>query len=268
MDVSVIQSSMYNILKKVSALQRRFHILRMMSANWLLFLVLVWKSRDQKTMGFRTVFLLIGSLLIYFQLTFPLAEWYPFFYTFHMLDLSFLFFIIPPLILFGLSGVKASFLSSFMRRTSAYSLVMFTLLFTMIHLPAGIAVLQTLNLSPNTLYLIMFGLALDWWRPLCQKTLSVEKWKKYKMGSMMALIPACTFLFADALFTPVQSMVSMSNFEYCISPGMSMADLDSFILPPRWDQALAAFLMIGFHKGSMMTVSRFCRKESGHFFHK
>ncbi|MBO8157740.1 MAG: cytochrome c oxidase assembly protein [Bacillaceae bacterium] len=118
-------------------MQDRLNTLRMIGASCLLLLTIRWHSGNVKAGGFRATFLLLGGVLLYLQLTYPFSELYPFFYALHMLDMSLMYFVIPPFILLGIPSIKSHVDVPFLRQSPKISLTIFAIFFTMEHHPLG-----------------------------------------------------------------------------------------------------------------------------------
>ncbi len=210
------------------------------------------------------MFLLIGISLLYTIAVHPLTEKYPLVYSVHMLEISVLFFVIPPLLLLGLPNVnvKAFKRPSFhllLQLTPYLSLILFAMLLTLEHSVYGIKLFEQLQLTSSSLHGFMFFLAMDMWRPLIHS--HKRNLKKFVHLSMYVLVPACSFLLFDAFFSPINSIVSTYSLSFCLPTGMTFVDIPSVILPPRIDQGIAAFIMIGCHKGSLGMVNRIIYKD-------
>lgn len=164
------------------------------------------------------------------------------------------------MLLHGFSNIRWN-LSDFARSIADLSLFIslagFALLITLEHMSFGIELFQQIGISSSVLKWILFLLAIDIWRPFCLKVgWSKNKMSRFSLVNLLILMPACLILLIDSIFSPVDSMVSTYTMAFCFPIGMTIDDIQSTLLPARLNQGLAAFMMIGFHKGSLWVVGK------------
>ncbi|MEN2767488.1 cytochrome c oxidase assembly protein [Ornithinibacillus xuwenensis] len=216
----------------------------------------------------RVTYLVMGvSLLIYLNV-YPISEEFPLTYSIHMLEISLIYFLTPPLLLLGsprrfTSLNHSSRIHSLLKFTPLFSLFIFALLLTLQHTSSGIERFEQLGITSTFLKWFMFLLALDMWRPILpskQNSWFRESRKRYMTINMIVLLPACTYLLFDAVLSPIDHMVLIYSMAFCLPEGMTLDQVSSFLLPPRFDQVIAAVIMIVFHKGSVTLFNRVHRK--------
>lgn len=238
-------------------MQRRLNNIKQFCILLLFACILRWNVINRKLFLRKLFAVCLGLvLLLSTKRVFPLTENYPFFYTAHMLEISFLYFVIPPLLLTGLALKNPSIFGNLLSRSPFYSMLTFALLLTMEHIPIGIEMFERLGARSSTLIWVQFLLALDMWRPMLLSSWSHKQVKTYMTWNTYILLPACTFLLLDAVVTPIDKLVSTYSLVFCVSEGITLNDIPTWILPPRVDQGIAAIIMITIHKGSMFIAKK------------
>ncbi|WP_221563366.1 cytochrome c oxidase assembly protein [Alkalihalobacillus sp. TS-13] len=203
--------------------------------------------------GISFFYLLIGS---------PLDELSGVSMSTHMLKMSMLYFMVPPLLLLGLplrfyqlqkvEWVERKILNNH------YSLLVFAILFTMYHFP-GIAGLVHVNPVYTFIYsAVMMITAFGMWgrmtSPTMKKWLCIGECHHYLKLNKWLLMPACISLliFSHGISRFADSYSLQSLSELCYPTGSIPGQFLPFSMP--FDQELAGVLMIIMHKVSLFMV--------------
>ncbi|WP_066065522.1 cytochrome c oxidase assembly protein [Neobacillus soli] len=195
----------------------------------------------------------LSLVILYVTIGSPFAALSHLSFSLHMLQMSILFFIIPPLFLLG---IPASLLQQFwtpptfkgisqLILSPLAALYAFGALFLMYHLPVVLTLLSQHSFVHNGYLFGLFIMSFSMWRPMVRGL-----HRRYAFLSGLVLMPACFLFILNAVIGgmnnpfPVQMIANL-----CISP----SDLSSInILPSpfnsRYDQIIAGILMLGMHK--------------------
>jgi cytochrome c oxidase assembly factor CtaG len=235
---------------------------------------------------------LLGLGLLYLTAGSPLSSVSHLTFSSHMIHMSVLYFIVPPLILAGIPRPLRQHLGKTARtvgapffpkrlqngtdgqgrcrgvHTSTFALGSFSVLFLCYHIPF---VLTLLIQHPplHRWYLVsMFALAFPMWNPVAAPDpaapLGKREKKRYAILSGLILMPACLLLIAGALMGGLNNpYLSQLTAELCLPPQQTHP---SSLLPFPWsrelDQLMGGVLMLGMHKFSLMLTYRIGNKNT------
>ncbi|WHY76863.1 cytochrome c oxidase assembly protein [Neobacillus sp. WH10] len=202
-------------------------------------------------------FLCLG--IIYVTIGSPLSAISHLSFSLHMIQMSIIFFIIPPLILLGIpdsfpkivKGLNKLFLPP------KAALFTFAALFLMYHLPVVFAFLSQNSFVHNGFLFVLLVMSFSMWRPIGK-----EQNKRYAFLSGLLLLPACIFFiltaFIGGLNNPLHTQMTAT---LCISP----VDLRSLTILPypfntKFDQIMAGILMVGMHELALFVTFRVGKK--------
>ncbi len=212
----------------------------------------------------QAVLFLISMLLLYITKGSPVDLIAHIMFTFHMVQMAFLYLVIPPLLISGVPNWVWKHLieSPSMNRIFRFftkpliALVMFNGLFSIYHIPMVMDYVK-MNIFLHALYtVVLFIFALFLWWPLVNKLpgqYQLHGLKKigYILGDGVLLTPACALIiFApEAMYaTYFDGEMWMKAMELCV-PGATLAGLnisgpELFTnMPAREDQQLGGVLM-------------------------
>jgi putative membrane protein len=206
----------------------------------------------------------LGLGLLYVTIGSPLSSISHLSFSLHMIQMSILYFIIPPIILLGIPShvfnqvfklpkIKWKIVQS---KIPLYS---FAVLFLIYHFPIVLNFLsQNANLQ-NGYLILLFILSFGMWWPIVspdpKQRLSKGHMKRYVFLSGLVLMPACMLFILTAFIDGGNNpFLHQITAQLCISPESSSLS----ILPPpfntTFDQVMAGILMLGLHKfGLIMT---------------
>ncbi len=237
--------------------------------------LLLHRFTDIKLYHRPPLFFFLGMGLLYFVLGSPLTLISHLSFSLHMIQMSILYFVAPPILLRGIPGPLFQMIlknSPYPKLSKVFfsprlALYVFAALFLMYHLPV---VLNTFSKNPfihngyiSFLLLLSFGM---WWpivSPDPNQSLSKGEKKRFAVLSGLLLMPACLlFVFSAVTDGITNPFLTRLTAHLCLPS----QDASLHILPPlfntKYDQAMAGFLMLGIHKMSLMVTSRIAKKES------
>ncbi|WOV87713.1 cytochrome c oxidase assembly protein [Sporosarcina oncorhynchi] len=248
-----------------------------LSWNWLLlgslvfvvgcYLFLVNKQTELRLTSQQPIVFIVGIVLSYIIIGSPLAVISYLSFSLHMLQMSILYFIIPPLLLLGIPLSLYQKLLSIpivhkfprIRHASRTFLYLFAVLFLLYHLPFLLTVLVKTPILKSLYLFILFLLSFGMWWPMVspdpQQRLPVAEMKRYAMTSGYILLPACLLFiltaFMDAGNNPLLNQLVV---HLCLPPDLGASDVLPSPFNTKYDQALSGFLMLGLHKASLVMV--------------
>ncbi|MBD8007025.1 cytochrome c oxidase assembly factor CtaG [Bacillus norwichensis] len=212
----------------------------------------------------QAVLFLISMLLLYITKGSPVDLMAHIMFTFHMVQMAFLYLVIPPLLIAGVPNwawkhlIELPSINRIFRffTKPLIALVMFNGLFSIYHIPMVMDYVK-MNMFLHALYtVVLFVFALFLWWPLVNKLpgqYQLHGLKKigYILGDGVLLTPACgLIIFApEAMYaTYTDGEMWMKAMELCV-PGATLAGLnisgpELFTnMPAREDQQLGGVLM-------------------------
>lgn len=233
----------------------------------IIYYVLLTRTTQLNLLHLKPLLFVVGVGLLYLLIGSPLKPISHLSFSFHMIQMSLLYFMIPPLILLGIpesmfqrvvDRPQLKRICRF-RLSPQMALYAFALLFLMYHIPAVLSLLSEHSFSQNGYLFLLFVLAFGMWWPIVSpdktQRLSKERMKRYAFLSGWLIMPACLFFivtaFLDGLSNPFLAELSA---HICMPASSSFS-----LLPPpfntKYDQVMAGVSMLGLHKvGLMMTL--------------
>ena len=231
-----------------------------------LYVVLLHSFTKLKIRQKQPLLFFLSLAILYLTIGSPLSSLSHLSISLHMLQLSILYFIIPPLFLLGIpeSLIQQFGKTSLSKKIGKFvippkaALYAFGALFLMYHFPAILTFLSQSTMFHNVYLFILLVLSFWMWRPLAvpdlKKSGSVGKNKNYVVLSGLVLMPACLLFVFNAIIGEMNNpfLIQMTA-NLCMSPS------DFNILPSpfntSFDQILAGILMLAMHKlGLTLTV--------------
>ncbi|MFB4165012.1 cytochrome c oxidase assembly protein [Alteribacillus sp. JSM 102045] len=174
----------------------------------------------------------------------PLAAINHFSFSLHMIQMSILYFIIPPILLLGIPDYlyKQVWKISIMKTVSKLfppmiSLSVFAVLFLMYHIPITLEILSQYPLIRDGYTLLLFALSLSMWWPITapdrnQRFCKGRK-KRFSFLSGLILMPACLLFIFNALMDGMNNPFLTQAISHLCLPASS-----SFLLPPLFNTKL------------------------------
>lgn len=236
----------------------------------LIYLIQLNKLRPLKSYK-QIMLFLVGWWLLYLIIGSPLLAISYLSFSFHMIQMSLLYFIIPPLILLGIPRdmykrlVNHRFIRPLTIRliSPKAALIIFSILFFMYHLPFVLTIITQQALFQQSFLTLLFFLSFFMWWPISspdpKARLKSQARKKFVFQSGMYIMPACLMFIVSALLEGASNpFLGEMTAHLCLPQDSSIE-----VLPPpfntKYDQILAGCFMMGLHKGGLMVT---CKLES------
>ncbi|MFO1446271.1 cytochrome c oxidase assembly protein [Bacillus sp. Bva_UNVM-123] len=205
----------------------------------------------------------LGLLLLYMTIGSPLATMSHLSFSTHMIQMSILYFIIPPILILGIP--LAFFQTKNIIRVSlmpTIALFIFAFLFFMYHMPVMLHVLSQSQLLHNGYLLLLFVLSFGMWWPLAAPNLQASifdnnrRRNRFAHLSGLVIMPACLVFIVSAFFGGMENpFMTHAAAELCLPPHIDAMDIVPPIFNSKLDQLLAGIAMLGLHKlGIFMTL--------------
>ncbi|MFD1363634.1 cytochrome c oxidase assembly protein [Lentibacillus salinarum] len=224
----------------------------------------------------KPLFFFLALISLYAVTGSPLAAASHLAFSLHMLQMSLLYFIIPPLLLLGVPArlyrrirelrvwpTCSNSRRFFLPKTS---LLMFGALFLLYHLPFVLDLLAQYSLLQNVYSVMLFVLAVSMWMPIASpdsnERLAWQEMKRYAWLSGAVIMPACVVFIANAFLGGMSNPFGSQYMPQLCTPVQS--DSVNGLLPypfhSEYEQAFAGVLMLGVHKASILMSCRLGNK--------
>ncbi|MBY0121296.1 cytochrome c oxidase assembly protein [Bacillus sp. S/N-304-OC-R1] len=226
------------------------------------YILLVKQTTELTIMHKQPLLFLLSLALLVLIVGSPLAAIAHLSFSLHMIQMSILFFIIPPLLLLGIPKPIYQLLSKvilirpFLLVKPLASLIIFAFMFFVYHLPLVLNLLSN-HLGIHRMYfLLLFILAFRMWWPIIspfqKQTIYSEPKKRFAFLSGLLLLPACSVFILNALMDGTNNpFLAQFMTELCLPSHSSSHTLFPPLFNPRLDQLMAGILMLGIHKFSL-----------------
>lgn len=215
------------------------------------------------------ILLLLGLFFLYLIIGSPLSTISHLSFSFHMIQMSILFFIIPPVILLGIPvpmfqriwGMSIIKKTSKLFLTPMVALITFSILFLIYHLPILLKILSQSPIFHNGYILLLFLLSFSMWWPIAapdpKQRFSGEMKKRYAFLSGLIIMPACLLFIITAMMNEMNNpFLSQMSVALCLPSDFPSLNLLPSIFNSRIDQLMAGILMLGMHKLALMMTYR------------
>ncbi|UOQ84078.1 cytochrome c oxidase assembly protein [Gracilibacillus salinarum] len=194
-------------------------------------------------------FMTTGIALLGITSASPLTSFAHLTFSTHMIQMSILYFVIPPLLLLGIPPIlfqKLLRVKMVGYKTSVISLVLFSVLFLMYHLPVILQIISQYSILQKSYSILLFVLAIIMWSPFVSWQENELKIKRYALISNIIVMPACLMFIVLALFAGIDSYHPL-NAQLFAQLCLPSAAID---LPvnTKVDQVMAGVVMLGIHK--------------------
>lgn len=217
-----------------------------------------------------------GICLLYIMIGSPLTALSKLSFSLHMLQMSIIYFLIPPLLLFGIpyQMFRTVLLKTTLKirpithMVSTISLYAFAILLLLYHIPLIFIFLLQHPLLQNSYEILLFILSLSMWWPIASpnpnQRLCKSQLKRYVFKSTMLITPACLYFICTAFIDEVNNPFLSEFIAHLCLP-----DVDSItILPPPFntkvDQFMAGICMFGLHKAGLMLALKLAASGSNY----
>ncbi|MGY0694223.1 cytochrome c oxidase assembly protein [Virgibacillus sp. FSP13] len=265
-----------------------FEVLFLYGSAWnvplLLFLIGVaflygyWLHRHTaiKAYSKQPILFLLSLSLFYMAIGSPFSAISPLSFSLHMIQMSVLYFIVPPIFMLGIpeSIFKAirklpaikGILKLFPPPKAA--LVAFAVLFFLYHVPVMLNMLSQFAFIQYIYLFLLFLLAFHMWTPITSpdssRRLHKEQLKRYAFKSSLFIMPACLLFIVNALVNGMDNPFLTQRTAHLCIPYQTTSSFS--LLPPpfntKYDQMLAGVFMLGMHKTGIKLSLHLVRKHN------
>ena len=234
-----------------------------------LYSLLVHRWTEQKMYHKQPLFFFFSLGLLYLTIGSPLTAISHLSFSLHMIQMSILYFVVPPILLMGIPStlfhrilkiptvnkIKKWFLPP------RITLMVFAVLFFIYHLPVVLNIFSQDSFIHSVYIFLLLILSFSMWWPLVspdlrQRFYLAEK-KRYVFLSGVLLMPACLFFVFSALTDGINNPFHTQLTAHLCIPSQSISL--NFLPPPfntKYDQISAGFIMLGIHKITLMATAR------------
>lgn len=236
----------------------------------LLYAFLLKRFTSIKLYHKQPLLLFLSLFLFYLTIGSPLSVISHLSISSHMIQMSILYFMIPPLFLLGIPNPIFQKIKSikiveilgklFLRPIIALSA--FAVLFLMYHFPAFLTYFSQHPFVHNGYLLLLLMLSFSMWWPIAapdpeQRFYKAQK-KRYTFLSGVLLMPACLMLIVFALFDSTNnSFLAQAMSGLCLpAHSVSLSGILPAPFNTKFDQVMAGIFMLGLHKFSLMLTFR------------
>lgn len=237
----------------------------------LLLLIIYFRYLKQhQIIAGKQALLFIGGVgLLYIIIGSPLLPISYLSFSLHMIQMSILFFIIPPLLLLGIPWqIYEQFQNSILiKRISSISispmlsLIFFAILFLLYHFPVFLIYISEHTVVQKGYVMILFILSLRMVWPIVSphsnEQLSHTKRKRYISISGFIIMPACLLFIVSAFLQEMSNpFLSQLMTHLCLPANSSSVAILPAPFNTKYDQMIAGVFMLGLHKFSLQMTNR------------
>lgn len=210
------------------------------------------------------IFFSSGILLLYLLLGSPISTFSHLTFTTHMLQISLLYFIVPQLLLLGLTTTFYQKISQSLLKHIKIDSYLFIILFSfslyIYHLPIVFTFITSLKIYHDVTIWILFILAIGMWAPYISsiKRQNICYQTSFKMMNVWLITPACLLL----ILLPEQETNPLLDqmINLCIPPSVNV-EFFKPIIDIKLDQQMAGILMFFMHKSSFLFAGGLTKLE-------
>lgn len=240
----------------------------------MLYVFLLNRFTNIKVYHKQALLFFLGSGLLYIIIGSPLSNISHLSFSLHMIQMSILYFIIPPIILLGIPSHMFNQVLKFsiIKRTqklfmpAKITLYAFAVLFLIYHFPFVLNILSQNTHLQNGYLLLLFMLSFGMWWPIVspdpKQRLSVGRMKLYAFLSGIILMPACMLFILTAFIDGGNNpFLNQITAELCIPAHSSSLNVLPLPFNTKFDQVMSGILMMGLHKFGLVMTLKIENKE-------
>jgi cytochrome c oxidase assembly factor CtaG len=213
----------------------------------------------------KPLFFFLSLILLQLLIGSPLTAFGHLSFSIHMIQMSILFFIIPPLLLAGIPKalLELTFKLPLVKKISKLflspmlALFLFSLLFFLYHVPVILGSISQSTFSHNGFLVLLFILSIQIWWPIVspdpKQRFYNEQRKRYLFLNGFILMPACILFIWNGIFDNVQNpFMNQVTALMCLPPQADTTNLLPSLFSTKYDQILGGALMLVIHKFSLI----------------
>ncbi|WP_102346044.1 cytochrome c oxidase assembly protein [Bacillus sp. Marseille-P3661] len=197
-------------------------------------------------------------------------------FSLHMIQMSILYFIIPPILLIGTPSnlfqrIRETPIANVVSKwflSPRIALFVFAILFFMYHLPVVLNVFSQNSFLHNGYIFVLLILSFSMWWPIVspdpRQRFKKEEKNRFAFLSGVLLMPACLlFVFSALIDGSNNPFLTQLTAHLCIPSQSQSFSLNILPTPfnTKYDQAIAGFIILGIHKISLMATARLDSKS-------
>lgn len=235
----------------------------------ILYFIFFFKYREPKgNIAYPTLFL-FGVSLLYLTIGSPLLAISYLSFSFHMIQMSILFFIVPPLLLLSIPPYlyKQLLNISFFNKirplfiSPHLSLYLFATLFLIYHIPMILTAISEQPAIQKSYLTFLFLLSVRMLWPIASPNptdrLTAYKRKRYTLISGFIITPACLLFIVSGLFSGMNNpFLSEMTTHLCLPASMQSIELLPKPFNTKYDQMMSGLFMMGVHKLGLSVTSK------------
>jgi putative membrane protein len=207
------------------------------------------------------------TIITYFTFGSPLTPVSQLSFSLHMIQMSIVYFFIPPLLLLSIrpffarwrpaTGKKCRY-----RWFAIFALYVFAVLFLMYHIPVMIIFLSAYPFIRVSYAVILFLLALCmWWpvtKPVYRQRVLIRGRQRYVLLSGLLLMPACMFFIVSGFMSGAENAF-LDEMTAAICFPVTSVSLEILPAPfnTKYDQIASGVFMMAMHKVALMLTVKF-----------
>ncbi|WP_188944150.1 cytochrome c oxidase assembly protein [Virgibacillus salexigens] len=231
----------------------------------IVYVILSWKKGN----FFKSVLFFSSMLILYITIGSPLSALGHISFSTHMIQMSIVYFIIPPLLVRSFpkrSSSTKQFTAKPIKIMTMLALILFAVMFFLYHLPITLQYLAVTPTVRRSYQFLLFLLAVVMWWPIiaseAREYFNKQQKQRYTFISSMIIMPACLLFIIYALFDGASNpLASQAATQWCIPASTTQQNsLLPFSINTKLDQWLAGLSMLGIHKMSLHVSSRMDEK--------
>ncbi|MBS4202061.1 cytochrome c oxidase assembly protein [Bacillus sp. FJAT-49732] len=239
---------MFNSILLEGQLEWNFSLLFILAIIAILYALSLKHFTNIKIYDVRPVLFFISISLFFLVIGSPLSVISHLSFSFHMMQMSILYFIVPPLLLLG---IPEKFIKYNFQSLASFALVSFAVLFFLYHMPFVLQTLYQFSFLHRGYTSLLFVLAVFMWWPIVMR-----RNKRFALLSGLLLTPACLLFIINGIMGGISNpFLQGLSLNLCLPEHMNVADLLPISINPRFDQIAGGIVMMGLHKFGLMLIS-------------
>jgi len=243
---------MFNSVLLEGQLEWNFTLLFILAIIAILYALLLKYFTNVKIYHLRPILFFISLSLFFLMIGSPLSVISHLSFSFHMIQMSILYFIVPPLFLLGIPErlIRWNFIFF-----ASFALVSFAVLFFLYHMPFVLQTLYQFSLLHKGYTALLFILAVFMWWPIVMR-----RNKRFALISGLLLTPACLLFIVNGIMGGISNpFLQGLALNLCLPEHIDVGNLLPISINPRIDQVAGGTVMMGLHKFGLMFITHISR---------
>ncbi|MCJ8009813.1 cytochrome c oxidase assembly protein [Lederbergia wuyishanensis] len=239
---------MFNSVLLEGQLEWNFTLLFILAIIAIIYALLLKHFSNAKIYQLRPILFFTSLTLFFLMIGSPLSVISHLSFSFHMIQMSILYFIVPPLFLFGIPDKLKKYNFKFLTN---FALISFTVLFFLYHMPFVLQTLYQVSFLHKGYTALLFALAIFMWWPIVMR-----RNKRFALISGILLTPACLLFIVNGIMGGISNpFLQGLALNLCLPEHIDVGNLLPISINPRIDQIASGIVMMGLHKFGLMLIS-------------